>query len=286
MGGFWDYFPVAFLTKSTVAMLLALAAWLIVRRISAPAERQFRSLSPLVAGAAGYVIVAIATPLNIGARHILPLFLIAAIAGAVAITRCLRQGGIARYVAAAVAILSVAEGISAREKPLAWFNALAGGPMSGWRIMVDSSLEWGGDLPDLVAWEKNLRATDRDSPVYVSLLGPAGHEHAGLAAVNMAWAFEFGPIRPGYFVFSATRLVGGPPDLYGEPSENIRRKWNVEGASAWRRPLPHDVAQLAVARLAQSCRSLEPTERIGPVYFVYHLDGKALDQALGRENEK
>ena len=31
-GGFWDYFPVAFLAKSTVAMLLALLAWLFVRR--------------------------------------------------------------------------------------------------------------------------------------------------------------------------------------------------------------------------------------------------------------
>jgi Dolichyl-phosphate-mannose-protein mannosyltransferase len=286
MGGFWDYFPVAFLAKSTVAMLLSLLAWLIVRRPAVPAGRPSRSLSPLVAGAVGYALVAIATPLNIGARHILPLFLIAAIAGAVALVRGLRQGGIARYVAAAVAILSVAEGISARQKPLAWFNTLAGGPMSGWRIMVDSSLEWGGDLPDLIAWEKNLRETDPSSPVYVSLLGPAGHEHAGLAAVNMAWAFEFGPIKPGYFVFSATRLVGGPPDLYGEPSDSIRRKWNVEGASGWRRPLPHEVAQLAVARLAQSCRALEPTERIGPVYFVYHLDEKALDQALGRENEK
>jgi hypothetical protein len=189
-------------------------------------------------------------------------------------------------VAAAVAILSLVEGYSARLKPLAWFNALAGGPMSGWRVMVDSSLEWGGDLPDLVAWERNLRATDRDSPVYVSLLGPAGHEHAGLAAVNMAWAFEFGPIRPGYFIFSATRLVGGPPDLYGEPADTVRRKWNVEGAAAWRRPLPHEVAQLAVARLAEYCRSIEPTERVGPVYFVYHLDEKALGDALNTDNER
>ena len=152
--------------------------------------------------------------------------------------------------------------------------------------MVDSSLEWGGDLPDLIAWEGNLRETDKDSPVYVSLLGPAGHEHAGLAAVNMAWAFEFGPIRPGYFIFSATRLVGGPPDLYGDPADTIRRKWNAEGATTWHHPLPHDVAQLAVARLAEYCRSNGPTERVGPVYFVYHLDERALGEALNAENEQ
>jgi hypothetical protein len=279
-GGFWDYFPVAFLTKSTVAMLLALAAWFFVKRRSTDGAR---SLAPLAAGALGYAAVALATPLNIGVRHILPLFLIAAVAGGVALARLAGRGPAARAVVGAVALLSVAEGLSASSQPLAWFNVLSGGPMAGWRIMVDSSLEWGGDLPDLVAWEAGLRATDRDSPVYVSLLGPAGHEHTGLAAVNMGWAFEFGPVRPGYFIFSATRLVGGPQEHYGEWNDALRQEWNAKGASAWRQPLPHDVAQLAVARLAASCRRLEPSERIGPVYFVYRLDDAALARALGTD---
>jgi hypothetical protein len=231
----------------------------------------------------GYAVVAAATPLNIGVRHILPLFLLAAVAGGVALARLAGRGPAARAAAGAIALLSAAEGISASPQPLAWFNALAGGPMSGWRIMVDSSLEWGGDLPDLAAWVSNLRATDPDSPVYVSLLGPPGHEHTGVAAVNMGWAFEFGSIRPGYFVFSATRLVGGPQEHYGEWNEALRREWNAKGAGAWRGPLPHDVAQLAVARLAASCRAMEPSERIGPVYFVYHLDDAALGRALGRD---
>jgi hypothetical protein len=281
-GGFWDYFPVAFLAKSTVAMLLALAAWPLVRR---PPPGASRSLAPLAAGALGYAAVALATPLNIGVRHILPLFLLAAVAGGVAIARLAGRGPAARAFAAGVALLAAAEGLSASAQPLAWFNALSGGPMAGWRIMVDSSLEWGGDLPDLAAWEAGLRATDRDSPVYVSLLGPPGHEHTGVAAVNMGWAFEFGPVRPGYFVFSATRLVGGPQEHYGEWNDALRREWNARGASAWRQPLPHDVAQLAVARLAASCRKLEPSERVGPVYFVYHLDEAALDRALSAEGD-
>jgi hypothetical protein len=281
-GGFWDYFPVAFLTKSTVAMLLALAALPFVRRQAPGAAR---SLAPLAAGALGYAAVALATPLNIGVRHILPLFLVAAVAGGVAVARVARRGAAARAFAAAVALVAAAEGICACAQPLAWFNAPSGGPMAGWKIMVDSSLEWGGDLPDLIEWEASLRATDRDSPVYVSLLGPPGHEHTGLAAVNMGWAFEFGPVRPGYFIFSATRLVGGPQEHYGVWNDALRREWNRTGASAWRQPLPHDVAQLAVARLAASCRKLQPSERIGPVYFVYHLDDAALARALGPEGD-
>jgi hypothetical protein len=281
-GGFWDYFPVAFVTKSTLAMLLALAAWALVRGRPPGASR---SLAPLAAGALGYAAVALATPLNIGVRHILPLFLLASVAGGVALARLGGRGTAARAFAAAIALLAVVEGLSASAQPLAWFNAISGGPMGGWRIMVDSSLEWGGDLPDLVAWEANLRSTDRDSPVFVSLLGPPGHEHTGLSAVNMGWAFEFGPVRPGYFIFSATRLVGGPQEHYGEWNDALRREWNEMGASAWRRPLPHDVAQLAVARLAASCRKLEPTERVGPVYFVYHLDDAALGRALGPDGD-
>jgi len=283
-GGFWDYFPVAFLAKSTVAMLLALGTWLFVRLSARPdAERLSLELSPVFAGALGYAAVAMLTPLNIGVRHILPLFLLTAVAGGAALARAARLGWAGRAFAGAVALLAVAEGFSARRQPLAWFNALAGGPMSGYRIMVDSSLEWGGDLPDLVAWERDLRRTDRNTPLFVCLLGPPGHEHFGLPATNMEWAFENGRIRAGYFVFGATRLVGGPTEFYGQWSEKLRHQWNVDGVPAWRGPLPHALAQLAVARFAASCRRLAPTERVGPVYFIYRLDERALERALGRD---
>lgn len=283
-GGFWYYFPVAFLAKSTLAMLAALGAGLFVRHsIPSAVERRSPAISALVAGALGYAIVALCSPLNIGVRHILPLFLLAAVAGGVALALLARSSRIPRIVVGAIALLAAVEGLSAGRQPLAWFNALAGGSMSGYRIMVDSSLEWGGDLPDLISWERELRATGSAAPVYVSLLGPPGHEHSGLAATNLDWAFANGIIRPGYYVFGATRLVGGPPGLYGEWDEKLRDKWNLNGASAWHGPLSYEMAQLAVARLAASCRRLQPTLRIGPVYFVYHLDEGELERALDRD---
>jgi hypothetical protein len=284
MGGFWDYFPVAFAAKSTLAMLLALGAWLIARRAPAAGPaRASPAMSVLAAGALGYLVVAMFAPLNVGVRHILPLFALAAVAGGVALARAATCGRLARVAAGAVALLAAAEGYSARRQPLAWFNAAAGGPAAGYRIMVDSSLEWGGDLPALAAWERELRKTDRVSPLYVSLLGPPGHEHFGLPATNMDWAFENGRVRPGYFVFGATRLVGGPLGVYGKWTESLRDEWNNEGAPAWPGGLPHPVAQLAVARLAASCRRQPPSERIGPVYFVYHLSENALARALASD---
>src|ERR1035438_9578656 len=120
-GGFWDYFPVAFLTKSTVAMLLALGAWLFVRLPARPeAERLSLEISPVFAGALGYAAVAMLTPLNIGVRHILPLFLVTAVAGGVALARAARMGWASRAFAGSVALLAAAEGFSARRQPLAW----------------------------------------------------------------------------------------------------------------------------------------------------------------------
>ncbi len=279
-GGSWAFFPVAFAVKSTVAMLLAVAACLWARRAKDAPETPAPGLEAVAAGALAYAAVAVAAPLNIGVRHILPLFVLAAIAGGVALARLAAKGGSARGFVAAVAALGLFEGVSGSQRPLAWFNALAGGPLNGYRLLLDSSLEWGGDLPELIGWERALRQADPVTPVYVSLLGPPGQEHFGLAASDLGTAFERGQVRAGYFVFSATRLVGGPVGLYGQWGDSLRDAWDATGATRWRGPLPRKLAWLGVARLAASCRLLEPTERIGPVYFVYHLDDHALAQAL------
>lgn len=279
-GGSWLYFPVAFQCKCTLAMLLGLAAWFFPRPRPWPIHP---GVSALAAGALGYTACAIASSVNIGVRHILPLFLLAAIAGGIALARMVSGRPVARAFVLAVVVLAAAEGVAGRAKPLAFFNALWGGPMAGYRVMVESSLEWGGDLPDLAAWERQLRAHDNASPVYVSLLGPPGLEHFGVPVADMGSAFENGLVRPGYFVFSATRLFGGPADYYGQWGEALRERWMRDGAASWREKLPFLKARLAVARLAASCRELAPSERIGPVYFVYHLDQKALETALSKD---
>ena len=52
------------------------------------------------------------------------------------------------------------------------------------------------------------------------------------------------------------------------------------GAAPWRTP-SHSSRWLAA-----SCRGMQPTERIGPVYFVYRLDEGALGRALGRDDAR
>ena len=39
---------------------------------------------------------------------------------------------------------------------LAYFNESVGGPANGYKHLVDSSLDWGQDLPELKAWTNRL----------------------------------------------------------------------------------------------------------------------------------
>ena len=52
---------------------------------------------------------------------------------------------------------------------LAYFNALAGGPQNGWRVAVDSNIDWGQDL----ARVGDVIAERGESDVYANWLGTA-----------------------------------------------------------------------------------------------------------------
>jgi hypothetical protein len=278
-GGQLLYFPVAFLAKSTIALLFALAlSWWVRRGRKTEPALAAPSLAPLAAGSIGFLLLSLGSPVNVGARHILPVFVFAIIAAGVILARLATRGRLARGAVVVVALLACAESWSAHERPLAWFNVVAGGPMNGYRIMVDSSLEWGGDLPEIAAWQEKQPA---DEPVFLSALAPPGHQRYGVRAESLVTAFYRGTVRPGFFIFSATRLVGGAETAYGAWTDSDQKTWEAQGAHAWRRPLPLEVAGLAVSRLAASCRARAPDERIGPVYFVYRLDDAALTAALG-----
>lgn len=153
--------------------------------------------------------------------------------------------------------------------------------MNGYRILVDSSLDWGGDLQELSGWLASLRQSEPSSRVYVSLAGPPGRDHQGLPVRDMVTALEKGTVQPGYFVYSATRLVGGPVDIYGTWTAGMQDRFDREVQGRWSSGLGHDRANLAAAKLAAYCRSRTADLRIGPVFFVFRLGESELEKALG-----
>ncbi len=148
------YFPAAFLLKSTPAFLALLALGLAAgvvrlrRRDGAGPGREVVLvvlLPLLVAGV--YVLSSMRSSFNIGARHLLPVWALAAFAAAVVVGRGLARSPRLLAVTSLVLVVSAGASLaSAGASPIAYFNVLAGGEEGGRRWFSDSNVDWGQDL--------------------------------------------------------------------------------------------------------------------------------------------
>jgi 4-amino-4-deoxy-L-arabinose transferase-like glycosyltransferase len=152
--GFHAYFPVAFAVKTPLPTIVLFVAglWLAVRGALKRIDAAF-----LIVPAAVYFLLAVGTGINIGLRHILPIypFLFVLIAGAAAHLWTSR-----RFWRPALGILAawyVASAVWIYPHYLAYFNEAAGGPKNGYKILNDSNLDWGQDLKGLKLWMERER---------------------------------------------------------------------------------------------------------------------------------
>jgi hypothetical protein len=172
--------------------------------------------------------------LSIGYRHILPgiPFLIM-VAGHSVLWRPSQRLATPRLLMLMVGVMLLWHAISAlRTFPHyeAYFNELVGGPANGHRILVDSNLDWGQDLPALKQFldDKNL------DKVYLSYFGTAPPEEYGIVYrplpsfprfIKGKEEKAFNPYtpQPGWYAISATSLRLGlylqDRDLYAYFSE-------------------------------------------------------------------
>jgi 4-amino-4-deoxy-L-arabinose transferase-like glycosyltransferase len=142
--GVWFYFPAAFLIKSslTFLLLLVLAKWAIVSgKLRAWREILFLTIPPAV-----HLLVAMGSGMNIGVRHILPMYVFLAVLIAGAAWKLIQQN---RRWAYAVAVLLIFQAVSTtRTYPayLAYANELWGGPSQTYKLLSDSNVDWGQQL--------------------------------------------------------------------------------------------------------------------------------------------
>lgn len=145
MHGWWYYFPVVMAVKSTsaVVVLLLAGAFCLLRR----PRIEFRLLAVLIA-AASFLAVAMAGRINIGVRHILPIYPLVYVACGVMIARWAHAKW--RTVLIAVLLLAhAAESAAIYPHYVAFFNTLSGGPVHGTRYLSDSNIDWGQDAKHL-----------------------------------------------------------------------------------------------------------------------------------------
>jgi hypothetical protein len=203
--GWLSFFPYAFLVKTPLALfgiiLLAVAAAARGLRRGSPRLAGTRELLyetlPLWALFSVYWAAAIASHLDIGHRHLLPayapLFVLCGAAGlwvdglasrsgdgrSPAFLTAARSGVLAL---AALLVLSAVDTLRWFPNYIAYFNPIVRRG-DAYRHLVDSSLDWGQDLPAVRAFVERQPAGG--GPTYFSYFGAASPDYYGIRAYGL-----------------------------------------------------------------------------------------------------
>jgi hypothetical protein len=232
--GWWYFFEVALAVKTPLAFLILLGFGV------APAlRRQQRYRRPWLplAFAGGILLVGVFSRINIGLRHVLPVYIGFAVLTALAVVRLLELTETRKWARIGLPLLVVwlaASSLSSHPDYLAYFNELGGSEPE--KILVDSDLDWGQDLKRLAGRLHEVGA--REVAFLPLTLGDIEHEM-------------------------------GLPAIQGMDVQRPSRGWNAVGVTCWKELRlglgdKHPEAALWPDRIA-------PTERVGKSMLLYYV---------------
>lgn len=179
LSGWWWYFPVALLFKTPLAVL---AVWAIAL------GGLVRRHTPTPAGTLAWLAIAalavsMASPLNIGVRHVLPATVLLTLAGGIMLAARPR-------LAAGLLVVLAAEVAVSYPHWLSFFNlpARVYGPD---RLLADSNLDWGQDLARLAEWHREAGRP----PLFLAYWGTGDPAAYGLAGdvTHLPGTYPFHP---------------------------------------------------------------------------------------------
>jgi len=251
--GWWYYFPVAFAVKTPLATLAALllatgkalrgcgstdarcaigmALSTDARSTSTDARSTSAMSTACVRGGVAddlwllippviYFLASMTSSLNIGYRHLLPVLPFVAVhigrlaSGPLFVSLPSRFRIHSILSMTLVAWLALGT-LMIYPHFLAYFNSVGGGPEDGWRVLVDSNIDWGQDLKGLRSWMER----EEVEHVRLSWFGSARPEAYGISCDLLPglphrfldWEdppFDRDHPQPGTYVISVTNLVG------------------------------------------------------------------------------
>ena len=154
--GWWYFFPVVLAVKAPIGWMA-----LVLIGIGVCVTRRTRIEYWLpVAFSLGIMIPAMTSHVNIGLRHILPIFSSLSILAAIGLMLLIERARTAKWTAlVAVALVGwvAVSGLSAHPDYIGYFNAIAGDHPE--RIVLDSDLDWGQNTIRLARRLRELGAT-------------------------------------------------------------------------------------------------------------------------------
>ncbi|QDT26919.1 hypothetical protein Enr10x_22310 [Gimesia panareensis] len=269
--GWWYYFPLAWLWKSTpIDLLLTLFCLLLIpwlwrdfKLLLRPAEGAEGDLAsaeqkkvntptshaPLIWLLAAVVLLgmSLTSRLNLGQRYLLTLYPLLYLFTIDQLWRWFQEKKVWLWALTAICIgFQCASICSVQPHYLAYFNDSVGGPSSGRFYLLDSNLDWGQDLPAVKKALDELPAEDRDQCL-LYYFGTALPESYGIEGFDLKESLPEDPEDWKYLILSVNHLQG----LYTQ----------VEDPFA-------------------AFRKITPLKRAGYSIFIYDLQTPEARQAL------
>jgi 4-amino-4-deoxy-L-arabinose transferase-like glycosyltransferase len=240
--GFWYFFPVALAVKTPLAVLLLAGLGLAVCW-----KQGLWKAWPAIAFACGVLAPAMAGHINIGVRHVLPVYVSFSMLGAVgwiALAGAARRRNWGLVAAGTLTAWLACAGIFQHPDYLSYFNELAGRRPE--RIIADSDMDWGQSAKRVGARLRELGATEVS--VYVSDKFERDLYTGRLYGYPPLKPFQSFVPNPGWNVISPTSVA--VMDGGWDVSQTVQYGGRTFQLRPW-------------------YQSMEPTERVGSLLLYY-----------------
>jgi 4-amino-4-deoxy-L-arabinose transferase-like glycosyltransferase len=139
--GQWFFFPAMLLIKTTITLLVLLALVPFVRLWNHRREVLFLLVPPVF-----FLLVAIFSNLNLGVRHILPVYPFMIVLAAAAGWHLAVRSRIGAAAVAGLVVFAAVSSLHAFPSYLAYSNEAFGGPSNTYRVVTDANADWGQSL--------------------------------------------------------------------------------------------------------------------------------------------
>jgi hypothetical protein len=179
--GWWYYFPAAMLFKTPLATLIALAAALVAAiawHLRSIAKWNWWPVCVVVVPAVFYMAVAMSSHMNLGLRHVFPVYpFLFIFLGVIGAQLWQKRRKLATVLGAILVLGLGAETFAAYPNFIPFFNVVASNlPGGKLELLSDSNIDWGQDLPLVKKWQEQ----HPDRIVYLIFSGSADPSYYGI----------------------------------------------------------------------------------------------------------